>query len=466
MGLSGHNLELYPSLLIQMSRSTFFLSPGVFLLAFTFVIASPPSVRASDSNSKPSRIFKFGKRQQNSGQEQVQSQSESIVSREVQASSPTGGEGSITIPMADYKDLMRRLDSLEKKVAAVSTPQAPSQTYTPSSPTFSYDGGKAPAKAPAKAVQYPQRGGFYADVEYVNAKPVFAEAPAFFIHDNLVPISEGADEVPFDPDLQGSVRFELGYLQPAGDLGWRARYWFFDGDDTQRSPNNVDVKIGVADDPDIAVDDVGTGTDDYYIATMRTELDVLDLDMFSVSSTSNGIRRPKHRLSGVGLRLASIQHNYDGQTISTTGTNGQRLTSDHDYSGVGPSVYFETTRPVGNTPLYLNVKSRGGLLFGRGDTQYLRFDSPGTGTPGDYIRTEDKWVMVPVVELQAGVGYELDWKQRPITIEGGVEAQAWFNGGSPIIAGQDSATDSDRYRNAFSTDMGFIGYYFKVGMNF
>jgi hypothetical protein len=74
--------------------------------------------------------------------------------------------------------------------------------------------------------------------------------------------------------------------------------------------------------------------------------------------------------------------------------------------------------------------------------------------------------MVPVVELQAGVGYEFDWKQRPITIEGGVEAQAWFNGGSPIIAGQDGNTDSDRYRNAFSTDMGFIGYYFKVGMDF
>ena len=61
-----------------MNRSTKLLSEGIIAFSITFLFAGPTTLRANDSNSKPSRIFKFGKRQQNQVQEQAESK-ENVV---------------------------------------------------------------------------------------------------------------------------------------------------------------------------------------------------------------------------------------------------------------------------------------------------------------------------------------------------------------------------------------------------
>lgn len=164
------------------------------------------------------------------------------------------------------------------------------------------------------------------------------------------------------------------------------------------------------------------------------------------------------------MRYAQIEHHYLGlSTELPSGDFDSILQSDNDFHGFGPTVSISRSRPLGQSGLTFDLGGRGSLLFGDADTSYTRFTPPGEP---DQIRQDNKLTIIPAGEVQVGLGYNFAWGCRKVSIGGGFEGQFWLNGGTPIIASQDSNTDSDRFTNAFSEDLGFLGGYFQFSIDY
>ena len=258
---------------------------------------------------------------------------------------------------------------------------------------------------------------------------------------------------------------ELGYLSPSSNLGWRVRYWHFDTEANERSRSDRDVKIGVADDPDIAIDTVSANDNDFLIASASTRIHCFDFEGVSK-------RYIYHDLvtCSAGIRYAQIKHAYDGMDFDPdTGTFQTRMGTDHKFDGFGPTMSLASRRRVVESDFWLNIEGRGSLLMGEGKGHWDRFNAPGVDPPGvagDAIDHSNDFRVVSVGELRLGVDYLRETDYGRIEVGTGVEGQVWWNGGTPMNAGQDGATDSDHITSPWSEDLGFIGVYFRGGLTY
>ncbi|MEM8734098.1 MAG: hypothetical protein AAGG44_07745, partial [Planctomycetota bacterium] len=237
------------------------------------------------------------------------------------------GQDQAVIPMASYNDLLNRIETLESQVA-----------HTQHSSGTRRKSGAAPSE-----------GGVFASYDLLLLKPVYSNNTAFYTHDTVAGFDEGAILTEFDYDAQASHRVELGYLSPTSNLGWRSRYWFFDADDSKQSRSDVDVKIGIADDPDIAIDTVSATSPDFYLAEARTSMHVLDLEAVSKRTLyKNNVTLAS------GIRYASVEHAYFGQDI-LAGAAENILRTQFNFRGLGPTVALQSRRPLDGTCFGWNV---------------------------------------------------------------------------------------------------------------
>lgn len=369
---------------------------------------------------------------------------------------------SVTIPMATYQDLLDRLDSLEKRVSQAERVSAPTSSGK------SIDDEIVYLPNASKAVTMPSRGGLYTNYEYVHAKPVYSTATAFYVHDNVVTAADGAELYEFRPDMEGSHRLELGYLNPVTNIGWRTRYWQFSSD-SRLASSTVDVKVGIADDPDIGIDSVGAGND-YYIATAGTDLDVIDLERFERKASAG-----KATTVGFGVRYARVQNYYTGRDVSPI-TGDQAPTGDveddeilrhfNSFQGAGPTISIDMQRQIGNSKLSWDFGGRASALFGSSRARWEADYTPG-GELSDVIEHGENIRVLPVTEAQLGLLYEHETRRgKFIDVGAGFEGQYWLGGGTPLDAGQDSASDSDHISPPSSHNIGILGFYFKIGAEF
>ncbi|MEM9353520.1 MAG: Lpg1974 family pore-forming outer membrane protein [Planctomycetota bacterium] len=353
-------------------------------------------------------------------------------------------EETVSIPVSTYEDLLNRLDSLESRVSRTERRSAPVRT----------NGTKT------------SEGGYFAAYELAVLAPVYSNSTAFYTHDTVPSTPESAVLTEFGWNLEASHRFELGYLSPSTNLGWRARYWFFDGGASETSAADVDVKIGVADDPDIALDTITAGDPDFLQANASTAIDVVDFEAFSKRFVySNQVT-----FSG-GVRYANIQHNYAGfdvdPTIAAPNNIQTALLTDFNFEGVGPTVSLASRRKIGCSCWSWNAEGRTSLLFGQGDARWDRIGNSGAGTPldpvgnSDVITQDNDLRIVPVAELRLGLDYRRALGSTVFEFGTGAEGQVWINGGTPMFGGQDGATDSDSITSPWTEDLGFIGFYLR-----
>lgn len=347
----------------------------------------------------------------------------------------TYGEDTVVLSMANYDDLLNRIDSLESRVPATS---------------------QTPVVRKSTGI-VPSEGGVFAAYDLVLLKPVYSNNTAFYVHDTVVGIDEGAILTEFTFGAEASHRLELGYLSPTSNMGWRSRYWFFDADDSKQSGTDVDVKIGIADDPDIAIDTVSATSPDFYLAEARTALHVLDAEVIS----KRQIYQNNVTLAS-GLRYASVEHGYFGQDI-LTGVTENILRTQFNFRGLGPTLALQSRRPIQGTGFGWNVGARTSLLFGNTDAVWERITVAGSS---DAIRQDNFFRMLPVAELQLGLDYRRCVGSKRLELGTGFEAQGWFNGGTPLAGGQDGATDSDRISSPFDEDLGFVGAYFRGSVTY
>lgn len=401
---------------------------------------------------------------------------------------PIQAQDSVTIPMSTYQELLDRLAALEQRVSDVEGTAAPTPTTASSAsapvatplatsvPESIFDEPLLSDDEASGAIESETGGtGFFATYEYQSAKPVFSNNTAFYTHDTeILGARESAVLTEFEESFQDTHRFELGYLNPSTNLGWRARYWRFNSNSTAISESDVDVKIGVADDPDIAIDTISANDNDFLIARSHSNIDVIDFEGFRNFSRRKGLVS----ISG-GARYVEIGHLYDGRDVEVGGDEADfqtRLLHNSYFSGGGPTIGIMGRHPIGNTGLSLDVAGRASVIFGSGKADWQRFDSPTTNfgpgvdpnAPGDAIVHNFNMRVIPAGEMRVGLHYEYNFGPNNTLLEigGGFEGQYWMNAGSPMNGGQDGATDSDRISSPFDEDLGILGVYLRAGLYF
>jgi hypothetical protein len=130
-------------------------------------------------------------------------------------------------------------------------------------------------------------------------------------------------------------------------------------------------------------------------------------------------------LSG-GLRYAHLSQTYVGVASDATGTT-EVADSGHNFDGYGPTIALNANRWVGSMPVYLYGNIRGSLLFG---TAKQAGGITGNGELGPAQVAVSTDTILPVAELELGVGSAYDVGPARVSLRAGVLGQAWFDAGN------------------------------------
>lgn len=325
------------------------------------------------------------------------------------------------VKLTSYDDLLVRMQNLEHQVQA--------QTAT------MYQAAPCEACAPQPC------GKYYGSYEAVFVTPFQSNNTAIIAQNDPV-----IEHLGFDWEMKYSNRFELGYLNSPGGLGWRARYWQFD----QSTSFAVDSNVGLVQDEGAIIwsstndGDTIIGLVDVDTAVMTQSIDaqVFDLELQTLGT--------KNFLVSGGFRFAEIDQSYLANTDSGIAIG------DMDFRGYGPTLAAEYRRNIWcGWDVFAN--GRGSVLFGQ---QAFRASSDADPQIMDVRNTGS---LASSLEMQMGI----KWTSRNehFFFKSALEAQYWANVGSPnpsAVYTDDS--DDASVDDVLNEDLGFVG--FTVGAGF
>jgi Legionella pneumophila major outer membrane protein precursor len=247
----------------------------------------------------------------------------------------------------------------------------------------------------------PQRGSLYLQVEEVWVRPELENSRA--LNRELVT----PRDVNFRYDRSSSERFEIGYLNPTGNLGFRARIWQF-GDTTDPVfANDANGLIPT----DAIVIFAGGGVEDVDTVTVTHEI---DLDVVDLEAT-----KPlgANAAASFGLRMVNFDQNY------LASTDEGLLDANLDFLGVGPTFSVEGALPISQGPFSLFGSARASAVAGEKTLESNNIDTINGGAAN--ILDEDTDFIFNA-DLKAGI----EWKPACLSDHGfytraGVEYQYW-----------------------------------------
>lgn len=196
--------------------------------------------------------------------------------------------------------------------------------------------------------------GFEGGAELVFLKPSMGDLRTFT---RMVPDVNGVPRpLSFTfprNDYDPSGRFWLGYVLPSG-LGLRTRFWYFD------HPLASETGSLILNDP-VFVPPPALG--DSIATSGRLLAYTLDAELSQVLEIG-----PWHTVIGGGIRYAAKEHD-TSLRYNVAGTNVSFLqTHATHFYGLGPTIFAELRRPLGQSGFSLVGKTRGSILVG--DTTY------------------------------------------------------------------------------------------------
>jgi hypothetical protein len=275
-----------------------------------------------------------------------------------------------------------------------------------------------------------------AGVEITFLRPVFGDKRAFR--------SDNGDHLPeFEYDLEISPRLWFGYQQCDG-WGWRIAWWEFDHD-----PDRVFAEPG-------ANNEISTRRiEDFAIASDTPGDLLLGSSTLSVYTwdwevTKRVVSDSTWSDASIGLRYALAEQSYLAQLLDVNSAVESQLTFNHWIRGIGPTLSLAATHFI-SCETNLFVRGRGSLLFGN-QKWNLRFgEDLNLANPVITNRHGRNAEVLPIVEVQAGVGWQADQQfcnpwQPFATIA--FEGQFWSGGGTA------AKTDGD---------VAFVGFTMGVG---
>jgi hypothetical protein len=190
------------------------------------------------------------------------------------------------------------------------------------------------------------------------------------------------------------------------------------------------------------------------------QMDVMDTEV----ARAVGLGPWTLELAG-GARYAHLAQHYVA-SLANAGVNAQgfaltdsgELSFKHHFDGAGPLAALGAHWCLGHTGLSLFGTARTSLLFGCTDADASLGSASSKAGPnatfvGTISRSSDvnRSDFLPVVELELGAAYQLDFGRIRPFFETGVVGQSWFNAGNA---------------SALGTTLGLLGLSTTVGVNF
>ena len=233
---------------------------------------------------------------------------------------------------------------------------------------------------------------------------------------------------PFEFDYDPSSRIWIGARSASG-VGFRARYWNYDGGAAPVSRQATPTELPGASAVTVIypANILAVIPGDTLIASDRLAVQTLDLE-----GTVSFCLNHTELTGAAGLRYAQIEQENSAQVISLFAPGS--LNWSRNFSGIGPSLAIDGRHPIGTTGLSVVANARGALLFGHKTIQRsVTGDvTPTPGPPNVALRDADE--VTAAVEMGLGAEWEMYSGEAGIfTIRGMYEGQLWTDAGAPTL---------------------------------
>lgn len=285
-------------------------------------------------------------------------------------------------------------------------------------------------------------GGF----DFLVMKPHFSSSTAAGI---VTIADETVDYVglPFWNDYEMAPRFWLGYKGETG-LGGRIRYMQFDHNLVSGSIESTNDTVGFV---NYFNNVTGASWIGPYWIEAKTgaeltfshgmEMHVLDLDV--MQDLNWGCTQ---LTIGGGLRYTKLAFNSTSSVLRYE-TEERYVSTYNSFEGVGPTVFLDVQRRIGQSALSIVGGARGSVLFGRSNDYALVADRL---APCDYTVADRGDRTTGSIEGMIGLQYDRCLTRGVDTfVRAGWEGQLWFDVGSPTQT---------------VGDMGMEGFFLSIGI--
>jgi hypothetical protein len=349
-------------------------------------------------------------------------------------------------------------------------PMLPAPTWTPAS---TWTPATAPAVQPApSSLPRPSQGcpsgewvcpflgnlGWDCSGVHLNAEigtailwPYWKSNPAF-VAGAAGPVA-ATRQTDFDYGAQFVPQISLG-VQAAGGLGFRAGWWGFAVSDTAFATGPA------ASAAPLGLQAVTLRPTDSLRAFSHLRLDVWDFE-----ATEDLRVGPWSLVVAGGVRYAHLAEVYNATVRDAAGAPVQGVVSGHNFNGAGPTLAFSVNSPLGGTGLYLYGDCRGSVLFGTAKQSASLLGGP-TSTDTQDVSSNTHAVL-PVGELELGLGWERDFGWAHVFVRGGLVGQIWHEAGNSSRSAVEFAPLGPVASSAsVDSDLGLFGLALRAGIDY
>lgn len=300
-------------------------------------------------------------------------------------------------------------------------------------------------------------GHILADVGFYIFKPYWKTNPAMFIDDNAPATVAEKD---FTDASQFVPRVSFGYVNGNG-FGARIGWWGFATSQTDFVGNNNNLAIFSASPLGLpAADDFFGDPGEGMAASYALRMNVWDFELLQVFERNAWT----FLLSG-GIRYAHVSMDYFAIDVDEPGDLvTDFVNSGHNFNGAGPTVALQVR---GGQNLYVTCTARGSLLFGPGkqNAQIALTTPAGPVLLNEAISSYDE--ILPVGELELGVGGKRAMARAIAFLELGVNAQAWIEAGNAARStGFNEFGDVFNHGTISDPTLGLFGFYLRTGLTY
>ncbi len=314
--------------------------------------------------------------------------------------------------------------------------------------------------------------GFFIGAGVYFARPVFSSNPAF-VSTTITTTGVGPDTLvnqsqDFNWDFQATPKIWMGYLC---DNGWGIafNFWHFQSDPetavfvpSADSPTVQNLASTVGALPIPVMGNVPPNPPD----TLRVD-STLQLDTYDIEAIMAGTYERGYLKFGFGARYAYLRQTYSASLINAV-TQPQFFQNEtNTFSGAGPTVSGELGCQIWRR-FGVYGMGRFSLLFGESAQEASQSI---TGIPPDALATasNSKMTTIPAGELELGLCWRTNVRRSQFFVKTGVAAQMWWDAGAASIPAGGSFSALGVFfpvNTATSSNLGFLGWTFSMGLNY
>ena len=277
--------------------------------------------------------------------------------------------------------------------------------------------------------------GVIGGYDIVWLKPHFSNATSYgTIVDEGGTGGGSAVDHSYRTDYELTPRFWLGY-QWCNGFGARARYCqFVDrlGSGAFSTDVDTDIFVQYGSNNPWESDSIWAEDEEILAFAHRMKMDVVD-----VEATQNLKWRHTRLTAGGGVRYAKIRFQSESALFDEVATDA--VSVENTFEGVGPTVFLDVERSIGQTGFSVVGGLRGSVLFGRRRYNLLWLD---LGEGADWEVTQRGYRATGVLEASIGVQYNVCLCRGTDAFARCTwEGQLWNDVGSPTTVKGDLAME-------------------------